>query len=40
MGVRLYGENFTSAHAAKVEGEKALLNLLNSISKDTPNGET
>jgi hypothetical protein len=34
LGVRLYGESFTSAHAAKVAGEKALRDLLNSISKE------
>jgi hypothetical protein len=33
LGVRLYGENFTSAHDAKVAGERALLDLLNSIEK-------
>jgi hypothetical protein len=24
LGIRLYGENFNSAHAAKVDGEKAV----------------
>ena len=34
MGVRLYGENFASVQAAKVAGEMALMDLVNSISKE------
>jgi hypothetical protein len=36
LGVRLYGENFQSAHAAKVDGEKALRSLLKDLSKEKP----
>jgi hypothetical protein len=34
LGVRLYGESFHSAHAAKIYGEKALQDLLRSLEKD------
>ncbi len=36
LGVRLYGENFHSARAAKVDGEKALQNLLKSVANEKP----
>jgi len=36
LGVRLYGENLHSAHAAKVDGEKALQSLLKSLSNEKP----
>jgi hypothetical protein len=36
LGVRLYGESFNSAQAAKLEGEKALESLLKSVAKEKP----
>jgi hypothetical protein len=36
LGIRLYGENFNSARAAKVDGEKALKSLLKSLSNEKP----
>ena len=36
LGVQLYGENFNSARAAKVDGEKALKGLLGNISDEKP----
>jgi hypothetical protein len=36
LGVRLHGENFKSAHAAKIDGEKALQNLLKSVANEKP----
>jgi hypothetical protein len=34
LGIRLYGENFNSARAAKVEGEKAVKSLLKSLANE------
>jgi hypothetical protein len=34
LGVRLYGESFHSAQAAKLDGEKELRGLLKSISNE------
>jgi hypothetical protein len=36
LGIRIHGENFRSAQAAKLEGEKALRELLKSISNERP----
>jgi hypothetical protein len=36
LGARLYGESFHSAHAAKIEGEKALQSLLKSVANEKP----
>jgi hypothetical protein len=36
LGIRLYGENFNSAYAAKIDGEKALQSLLKSLSNEKP----
>jgi hypothetical protein len=36
LGVRLYGENFHSAHAAKIEGEKALRSFMKNLSNEKP----
>jgi hypothetical protein len=36
LGIRLYGENFNSAHAAKVDGEKTLKSLLKSLANEKP----
>jgi hypothetical protein len=36
LGILLYGENFNSAHAAKLDGEKALQSLLKSLAKEKP----
>jgi hypothetical protein len=36
LGIRLYGENFRSAFAAKVDGKKALQNLLKSVANEEP----
>jgi hypothetical protein len=36
LGIRLSGENFHSAHAAKTDGEKALQMLLKSIANEKP----
>jgi hypothetical protein len=34
LGIRLYGENFHSVHAAKIDSEKALRSLLKSLSNE------
>jgi endonuclease YncB( thermonuclease family) len=36
LGVRLYGEDFHSAHAATIDGEKAVQDLLKSLEKHKP----
>jgi hypothetical protein len=36
LGVRLHGESFNSAHAAKIDGEKALQSLLKSVANEKP----
>jgi hypothetical protein len=36
LGVRLYRENFRSAHAAKLSGEEALRGFLESVTKEAP----
>jgi endonuclease YncB( thermonuclease family) len=36
LGIRLYGENFDSAYAAKADGEKALQSLLKSVANEKP----
>jgi hypothetical protein len=36
LGIRLYGENVNSAHAAKVDGEKALKSLLKNLANEKP----